>query len=600
MRTHYCGKVTRSDLGKTVKLSGFVMRRRDHGGVIFLDIYDATGLCQLVFQPDNAKVFSLADKARNESSITIQGIVHNRPDGTVNKALNTGEIECIVDDIIIHNVANPVPFGLHEHVMNVSEEVRLKYRFLDLRRKNMQHILQTRSKTIAVMREFLHQDGFLEVETPILTKSTPEGARDYLVPSRTHQCSFFALPQSPQIFKQLLMMSAVDKYFQVVKCFRDEDLRADRQPEFTQLDLEMAFVDENAIKNLVENLLRQIFQQVLNVKLPDEFKCLDYKEAMEKYGNDRPDLRNPLQLTEIKDLCKGVDFAAFADPANLPNHRVAVLHVPNGSASISRKKIDEYTKLVSVYGARGLAYIKVNDIELGVEGCNSPILKFLPQQVVLEILQRVKAKTGDLLFFGAGTSRVVSASLSALRDKIGIDLDLIDQNAWEVLWVESFPMFEAEYDSKGVPTSLAPQHHPFTSPNTESVDEFLSDPANMLSRAYDIVLNGHEIGGGSIRIHSLEMQQAVLKTLGISEKDGEQEFGHLLDGLRYGAPPHGGLALGIDRLIMLMANVDSIRDVIAFPKTQTCSCLLTKAPDKVSVQQLQDLSLSVNTVSVNN
>lgn len=590
MRTHYCGNIRKEHVDSSIKLSGWVMRRRDHGGVIFLDVYDNSGLCQIVFQPENEAAFALADQARAESAVTVSAVVRFRPEGTVNKNLATGEVECVASEIILHNIAEPVPFALHEKNSNVSEEVRLKYRFLDLRDSRMQKSMKIRSKTVSVIRHFLEENGFLEIETPVLTRSTPEGARDYLVPSRTHPGHFFALPQSPQVFKQLLMMSTFDKYYQVVRCFRDEDLRADRQPEFTQLDMEMSFVDESTIKNCVEDLLRRVFSKVLNVKLPEKIPCITYKESISKYGNDRPDLRNPLELVDIADLCVDVDFAVFSQPAKLPNHRVTVLNVPGAVAKISRKDIDEYTKLVGVYGAKGLAYIKVNDLSQGVAGLQSPIIKFLSEETLMSVLKRAGSKSGDILFFGAGPCGVVSPALSALRDKLGVDLGLIE-DAWRPVWVEAFPMFAATYDAKGVAVDLSPQHHPFTAPEVDSVEQFVKEPVQALSRAYDIVLNGHEIGGGSIRIHALDMQMAVLDVLGINKQEAEDSFGHLLEGLRYGAPPHGGLAIGIDRLIMLMVNTESIRDVIAFPKTQTSACLLTKAPAKVDPLQLQDLSI---------
>ena len=594
MRTHYCGQITAKHIGQNVKLSGWVMRRRDHGGVIFWDSYDATGIVQIVFQPEQEQAFQLADGVRLESSFSIEGLVQPRPEGTVNRKMPTGEVEIIVTSLILHNQSEPVPFSLHDHQVNVSEEVRLKHRFLDLRRLPMQQHLKLRAQAISAMRQALESQGFLEVETPILTRSTPEGARDYLVPSRTHAGQFFALPQSPQVFKQLLMMSCVDRYYQVVRCFRDEDLRADRQPEFTQLDLEMAFADESTVKGCVEKLIRHLFKTVLNVTLPDPFPCMDYADAMAQYGCDRPDLRNPLKLIDIKDLCAEVDFAVFAKPASLPNHRVSVLKVPGGTTKISRKDIDDYTKLVGVYGAKGLAYIKVNAIDEGVDGLQSPIVKFLPESMLEALLERTAAKPGDLLFFGAGLAPVVSAALSALRDKVGEDLQLIDEQAWCPVWIDAFPMFEASYDAHGVVTNLAPQHHPFTAPDVADAAAFKSAPSTCLSRAYDIVLNGHEIGGGSIRIHSLDMQLAVLDVLGIDAEKAEAEFGHLLEGLRYGAPPHGGLAIGIDRLIMLMVGASSIRDVIAFPKTQSCACLLTQAPASVTHAQLNDLSIQIH------
>ncbi|MBM93370.1 MAG: aspartate--tRNA ligase [Legionellales bacterium] len=591
MRTHACGAPTLELVGQTITLSGWVMRRRDHGGVIFLDCYDATGLCQVVFQPEQEEAFRCADKVRIESSITVTGVVQARPQGTENPNLTTGQIECIVTDIVIHNIAEPLPFTLHDQTESISEEVRLKHRFLDLRQAPMQARLRMRAHIMSVLRETLDSEGFLEVETPVLTASTPEGARDYLVPSRTHPGHFFALPQSPQVFKQLLMMSCVDRYYQIVRCFRDEDLRADRQPEFTQLDMELSFVDETAVKSLTESLIRTVFKSVLSVDLPHPFPCMDYATAMRDYGCDRPDLRNPLKLIDIDDVCQAVDFEVFSTAAQDAKQRLTVLRVPGGAQLISRKDIDRYTQLVGVYGAKGLAYIKVNHLDEDLSGLQSPITKFLSHDVLNEILKRAEAQAGDLLFFGAGRHAIVSASLSALRDQLGQDLGLIDAEAWCPVWIDAFPMFEVTETAQG--EVLSPQHHPFTAPQAQSSDAFLNAPGQALSRAYDIVLNGHEIGGGSIRIHQYDMQMAVFKALGIDEARAQSSFGHLLSGLKYGAPPHGGLALGLDRLVMLMSQTDSIRDVIAFPKTQSCACLLTRAPAQVDTKQLDELSIRV-------
>jgi len=580
MRSHYCGHLNASFIDKTVSLCGWVHRRRDHGGVIFLDLRDIKGLVQIVFDPETVEAFSQAEHVRNEYVLRIQGTVRHRPEGTVNPDLPTGQVEVLVHQIEILNASETPPFQLDDP--NVGEDIRLRYRYMDLRRPVMQERLQLRAKISRFLRHYLDEQDFLDIETPMLTKATPEGARDYLVPSRTHHGQFFALPQSPQLFKQLLMMSGMERYYQIVRCFRDEDLRADRQPEFTQLDIEMSFIDETAIKNLMETMIRQLFKEVLNVELPNPFPSMSYHEAMQRYGSDKPDLRVSLELIDVSDLMASVEFKVFAKPANDPESRVAALYVPNGKA-LSRKQIDDYTKFVSIYGAKGLAYIKVNDISAGRKGLQSPILKFLPDEVVQGILDRSKAESGSIIFFGADKAKIVNEALGALRLKVAEDLKMVE-TGWKPLWIIDYPMFE--WNDKRW-NSL---HHPFTAPNVEDIE---TDPKSCLSRAYDMVLNGNEIGGGSIRIHDPEMQSAVFRVLGITKEEAQEKFGFLLDALKHGCPPHGGIAFGLDRLVMLMSGASSIRDVIAFPKTQTASCLLTAAPSQASPAQLRELHIRV-------
>ena len=582
MRTHYCGEIDETLTGQEIEVCGWVHRRRDHGGVIFIDLRDREGLLQVVFDPDRPEIFAGAERIRSEYVLKVKGLVRPRPDGTVNPNMRTGKVEVLAHELEILNKSETPPF---HHDEQANEDIRLKYRYLDLRRENMLGNLMLRHKVTVAMRNFLDGHGFVDVETPMLTRATPEGARDYIVPSRTNPGRFFALPQSPQIFKQLLMMSGLDRYYQIVRCFRDDDLRADRPPEVTQLDIAMSFVDEAAVTNTVESLVRYVFKETLDVDLADPFPRMTYAEAMQRFGSDKPDLRIDLELIEVADLMESVDFKVFAGPAADPEGRVAALCVPGG-AEMSRKVIDDYTKYISRYGARGLAYIKVNDIDAGAEGLQSPILKFLPDETVQGILERTGAKSGDLIFFGADKADVVNDALGALRCKVGEDRGLVAEG-WAPLWVVDFPMFEKDATGKRW-TSL---HHPFTAPSIDDAEVLKADPGKALSRAYDMVLNGSEIGGGSIRIHDQDMQAAVFELLDISDEEAEEKFGFLLTALQYGCPPHGGVAFGLDRIVMLMAGAESIRDVIAFPKTQTASCPLTNAPGVVSAEQLKETGI---------
>ena len=588
MRSHYCGDLNREQLGQEVSLSGWVHRRRDHGGVIFIDLRDRSGLIQVVIDPDNPETFRLAEQARGEFVLRVEGLVRPRPEGTENPDMPTGEVEVLARVLTILNSSETPPIQLDDHGRDAAEELRLRYRYIDLRRPEMQERLRQRSRITRNLRNFLDAHGFLDIETPILTKSTPEGARDYLVPSRTHPGEFFALPQSPQLFKQLLMMSGMDRYYQIARCFRDEDLRADRQPEFTQLDIEVSFMDEDELMDLTEEMIRRLFREVLGAELPNPLPRLTYAESMRRFGSDRPDLRVPLELIDVADLMTEVDFKVFAGPAKDPEGRVVALRLPKGG-ELSRKAIDDYGQFVGIYGAKGLAYIKVNDwTGQGREGLQSPILKFLPDAAVAGIMARTGAQDGDLIFFGADKANVVNEAIGALRVKLGQDLGLMAEG-WHPLWVVDFPMFEREPHT-GRWTAL---HHPFTSPKQDQIGLLDSDPGACLSRAYDMVLNGTEIGGGSIRIHREEVQRQVLKLLAISDEQAEDRFGFLLRALKYGCPPHGGLAFGMDRLVMLMTGASSIRDVMAFPKTQTAACLLTSAPSPVDQAQLNELALRV-------
>ncbi len=581
MRSHLCGVLNSEHIDQTVTLCGWVDRRRDHGGVIFLDVRDRAGIVQVVFDPDTAEAFALADRVRSEYVLKITGRVRARTEATINPNMATGQIEVLGKELVILNQADTPPFQLDEHT-SVSEEVRLHYRYMDLRRSEMQQRLVLRSKITSAVRASLEAQGFLDIETPILTRATPEGARDYLVPSRTHPGQFFALPQSPQLFKQLLMVSGFDRYYQIAKCFRDEDLRADRQPEFTQIDIEASFIDESDIMGITETMIRDLFSSVLNVDLGD-FPRMTYADAMERFGSDKPDLRIPYELVSVDDLMQQVDFKVFKAPADDPEGRVAALKI-DGGAQLSRKVIDDYTDYVGIYGAKGLAWVKVNQLADGVAGLQSPILKFMPDEIVMSLMERIGAKDGDIVFFGAGKRQMVEESMGALRIKVGHDMGAVAAG-WAPLWVVDFPMFEKAGD--GSWTAL---HHPFTSPSC-TPEELEANPGQALSRAYDMVLNGTELGGGSIRIHDQAMQRAVFRVLGIEAEEAEEKFGFLLQALKYGAPPHGGLAFGLDRLVMLMTGAQSIRDVIAFPKTQSAACVMTDAPGTVDAKALRELNI---------
>ena len=582
-RTHKCGLVVKKDLGKVVEIAGWVHRRRDHGGVIFLDIRDESGLLQVVYNPEDDSVFSLAESCRNEYVIKCSGILRLRPEGTINQEIMTGEFELLASSLEVLNTSGPVPFQLDEH-LNTGEETRLRYRFLDLRREEMQNNIRLRSRTSSAIRAYLEKYDFIEIETPILTKATPEGARDYLVPSRTFPGSFFALPQSPQLFKQTLMASGFERYYQFARCFRDEDLRAERQPEFTQIDIEASFVSSKEVMDLTEEMILNTFKNILDIDL-GIFRRITYKEAMEKFGTDKPDLRNPLEFVEVKELFVDSDFKVFSDPANDLNSRIAALKVHGGEA-ITRKKIDDYTKHVISLGAKGLAYIKVQDITKNRDGLQSPILKFLDDKTINSLISSLNLQSGDILFFGAGDAKITNDSLSSLRDLLAKDLGLLESN-WAPCWVTDWPMFELNKNSQ-----LTPLHHPFTKP-LSSKEELTKNPLTVIADAYDMVINGVEVGGGSIRIHDQEIQSLVFDLLGIQKEEAEEKFGFLLSALKYGCPPHGGIAFGLDRMLMLMTDSESIRDVIAFPKTQTASCLLTEAPGIASIEQLQELGIRI-------
>lgn len=583
MRSHKCGELNTQHLGQTVALCGWVHRRRDHGGVIFIDLRDRAGLVQVVFDPDAAESFAIAESVRSEYVLRIEGIVRDRPEGTHNANMSTGQIEVLGKHIEVLNESETPPFPLESDI-EVNEETRLRFRYIDLRRTAMMQKMKVRRDVTRHLRQYLDDHEFFEIETPYLTKATPEGARDYIVPSRTHPNSFFALPQSPQLYKQLLMIAGMDRYYQVVRCFRDEDLRADRQPEFTQLDIETSFMNEQQIMAIMEEMIRRLFKDIINVDLGDQFPVISYQEAMLRYGSDRPDLRIPLELVDIAEEMREVDFKVFSGPANDPHGRVVAMRLPEGG-DLSRSTIDELTKFVSIYGAKGLAYIKVNDLAAGIEGLQSPIVKFAPAEVWAKVMEKAGAQNGDLIFFGADKAHIVNEAMGALRVKLGLDRNLLI-GAWKPVWVVDFPMFA--WDDKAQRFSAI--HHPFTAPSC-SVEDLKANPGEALSRAYDLVLNGTEVGGGSIRINRTEMQQIVFAILGIGHDEAREKFGFLLDALKYGAPPHGGIAFGLDRLVMLMTGASSIRDVIAFPKTQTAACPLFNAPALVSDEQLKELGI---------
>ncbi len=583
MRSIYCGQLNKSHVDQEVELCGWINKRRDLGGLIFVDLRDREGLVQVVFDPEVEGLMDTANKLRQEFCVQLKGVVRARPDSQVNKDMATGEVEILGTSLTIINRSEPLPLDFNQQN---SEERRLKYRYLDLRRLEMSDRIKLRAKASSFVRRFLDDNGFLDIETPVLTKATPEGARDYLVPSRVHKGSFYALPQSPQLFKQLLMMSGFDRYYQIVKCFRDEDLRADRQPEFTQIDLETSFMSSDEVRAMTEKMIREMWQSLLEVDLGD-FPVMPYSEAMRLYGSDKPDLRNPMQLVDVADLVKDVEFKVFSGPANDEKGRVAVLTVPGG-AELSRKQIDDYTKFIGIYGAKGLAWMKVNDRAAGVEGVQSPIAKFLNEEVINQLLERTNAQSGDIILFGADKRNVVNEAMGALRLKIGVDLGITNLDSWKPLWVVDFPMFEE--DDEG---TLHAVHHPFTAPKGISPEELEANPAGALSDAYDMVLNGYEVGGGSVRIHNAEMQETAFRILGIEAQEQQDKFGFLLDALKYGTPPHAGLAFGLDRLVMLLCGTDNIRDVIAFPKTTQASCLLTDAPSKANADALTELAIDV-------